>query len=220
MIKNLGLGLVGLFLLLVTVPAYSQCLGGAVTLSIENFTSTATTIEYDVYITNNSTQSNQLRIAAYAGNLLYNTGMLPSGAVRTLTVVDQPAAEIFGGVSATPIAPNHTPATRQLRWTFSPIIANASATTNLPLGVPVKFCRFRFTSSLPWTANFAGNLRFSTAGAGGVSLNTAQLYCNGNAASTTFSIVAANLTVFNRKCTTNAIPIYFECAFMSNCSCS
>jgi hypothetical protein len=73
-------------------------------------------------------------------------------------------------------------------------VSEASAPT-LPTGVDQKFCKFRFTSTLPFTADFNGNLRFSTVSTGGVSLNTCTIYCNGNPASTPISLANSNLTL-------------------------
>ena len=186
-------GFVTLFLLLVSFTSYSQCVGGGVTLSIQNFTQTSTTIEYDIWMTNSGTTT--LKLSAYAGNILYNANMLPAGATGTLTVVDHPSQTTYPGIALTTINPAHVAATRQLRWTFSPLITPAAAAPELPGGVSQKFCRFRFTSTLPWTASFAGNLRFSTVSTGGVSLNTVNAYCNTNVAVTSFTLANSNLTL-------------------------
>jgi len=193
-IKSLAVGLVGLFLVLLSAPAYSQaCPGNGITLTIRNVVQTnASTIEYEIWM--NKTSENPTKMTAYAGNVLYNAGMLPSGATGTLTVVEHPSQTTFPGVAATTLAPSHVPATRQLRWTFLPLVAKESAPL-LPTGVDQKFCKFRFTSSLPFTADFNANLRFSTVSAGGVSLNTVAVYCNGNQVSTPISLAAGNLTL-------------------------
>jgi hypothetical protein len=163
-----------------------------------------TTLDYEIWI--NKTSSNATKLSAYAGNVLYNANMLPAGATGTLTVVDQPSQTTFPGFAASPIAPAHVPATRQLRWTFSPLVSEASAPT-LPTGVDQKFCKFRFTSTLPFTTDFNGNLRFSTVSTGGISLNTCTIYCNGNPASTPISLANSNLTLSTGN--TQGSPVTF-----------
>ena len=50
-IRSLGVGLVSLFLLLISVSGYSQaCPGNAATISIGKFAQTSNTLEYDVYV--------------------------------------------------------------------------------------------------------------------------------------------------------------------------
>ena len=205
-VKSLAVVLVGLFIVLLSAPTYSQsCTGNGITLTIRNVVQTSTTtLDYEIWI--NKTSSNPTKLSAYAGNVLYNLGMLPAGATGTLTVLDQPSQTTFPGFAASTVTPAHVPPTRQLRWTFSPLYAEAVAPT-LPTNVDQKFCKFRFTSSLPFTAGFNGNLLFSTVSAGGVSLNTCTVYCNGNPVSTPISLAAANLTLSTGN--TQGTPLNF-----------
>jgi hypothetical protein len=205
-VKSLAVVLVGLFIVLLSAPTYSQsCTGNGITLTIRNVVQTSTTtLDYEIWI--NKTSANPTKLSAYAGNVLYNLDMLPAGATGTLTVLDQPSQTTFPGFAASTVTPAHVPSTRQLRWTFSPLVAEASAPT-LPTNVDQKFCKFRFTSSLPFTTGFNGNLRFSTVSAGGISLNTCTVYCNGNPVSTPISIAAANLTLSTGN--TQGTPLNF-----------
>jgi hypothetical protein len=114
--RNLLAGLVGLFLLLLTAPAYSQtCPGNGGTLSIGNFAQTPTTIEFDVYIRFSQTVKN--KFAGYGGNIIYNSNMLPAGATGSFTVVDQPNVAQFPGITASTVIASHTVSLRSLRWT-------------------------------------------------------------------------------------------------------
>ncbi len=205
-VKSLAVVLVGLFIVLLSAPTYSQsCTGNGITLTIRNVVQTSTTtLDYEIWI--NKTSSNPTKLSAYAGNVLYNLGMLPAGATGTLTVLDQPSQTTFPGFAASTVTPAHVPTTRQLRWTFSPLYAEAVAPT-LPTNVDQKFCKFRFTSSLPFTAGFNGNLLFSTVSAGGISLNTCTVYCNGNPVSTPITLAAANLTLSTGN--TQGTPLNF-----------
>ena len=197
-IRSLGVGLVSLFLLLISVSGYSQaCPGNSATVSIGNFAQTSNTIEYDVFVTN--TSANPTRFSSYGGNVIYNAGMIPAGATYTVTVVDQPNAEQFPGVSAAPVSTANSAqagaiTARSLRWTFNPAITPAASAPLIAQGVTLKFARFRVTSSLPWTPNFAGSLAFNHVSAGGNPIQVVNVYCNTNVGSTSLTILNGLLT--------------------------
>lgn len=169
-----------------------SCPGNQITLTLANITATVNTIEYDVFLKNTGTS--QLNFAGYGGNVLYDANLLPPGATGTLEVVDQPSPNDFPGIAANTVNPNHTPATRQLRWTFSPLTARTSAPLLVP-NVNYKFARFRFTSSIPWDLSIETSLRFSTISTGGVSLNNLIVYCNQNFGTAVISVAAGNLVL-------------------------
>ena len=58
----------------------------------------------------------------------------------------------------------------------------------------MKFARFRVTSSLPWTPNFAGSLAFNHVSAGGNPIQVVNVYCNTNVGSTSLTILNGLLT--------------------------
>jgi len=192
--RSLLAGLTGLFLLFFTAPAYTQiCTGNGATLSIANFVQSSTTIEFDVNVT--FTTSVQNRFNSYGGNVIYNSGMLPSGATGTFTVVDQPNSAQFPGIAASTLVPGHNLAARSLRWTFNPGISPAASAPVMSQNTVYKFARFRFTSTLPWVQGFTGALTFNTVSAGGNPLNIVNVYCNTNTASTPISLANSNLTL-------------------------
>ncbi|WP_396169939.1 beta strand repeat-containing protein, partial [Flavobacterium sp.] len=204
--KNLKLGLLALLFLLLASKGYSQvCAGNKVTITLQNITNpTTTTLEFDVYIANTGTTT--LRLASLAGGVNYNAGMLPTGATGTLTCIDQPTALNFPNF--TPIASNqavHTLATKQLKWQNTPVSLASGNTVNLT-STPLKFARFRFTSSLPWTANFAGTLTQQYLVQGGYTQMVATVYCNGNSNSTGLSSTTSGTLVSNNA-TNSPYPI-------------
>lgn len=180
-----------ILLLLFTSNGHAQaCVGNQITLTLANITATENTIEYDVFLKNTGTT--QLKFSGYGGNVLYDANLLPPGATGTLEVVDQPSPNDFPGISASTVTPNHTPATRQLRWTFNPLTVRTSAPILVP-NVDYKFARFRFTSSIPWDLDTVSSLVFSTNSTGGVSLNTLIVYCNQNISSTPITLASGTL---------------------------
>lgn len=190
MIKNLRLVLVTVFLLLLSLNGFSQaCTGSQLTLSIQNITNpTPTTLEYDVYIKNTGTTT--VKLSSYGGCVRFPATML-GGGTGTLTVIDQPSAGAFPGLS--PIVPSLNGPTQQARWTNTPPITEPAAVP-MPIGVDMKFARFRITNSIPWAANYPAQLYFSTGGTG-ISLNLPIVYCGGNTTSTVISLANTNLVL-------------------------
>ncbi len=157
MIKKLQVTLSTLFLMMLSFHVYAQpCPGNNVTVSLQNFTQPAANqIEFDVFISN--TGSTTLLLGGMQGAVIYNTGFLPATATGALSAIVQPSATgNFPGFNVT--GPAHTPASRQMRWSNTPVTLNSGNTIELPANTPLRFARFRFTSSLPFTQNFAGVL--------------------------------------------------------------
>ena len=194
-IKNLGLGLAAVFLMLFTVSGYSQaCPGNQLTLSIKNVVQTPTTLEYDIFVMNTSPVSNSKKLAALAGNVRFPAGMITTG---TLTVVTQPSATgNFTGIAN--LAPTLTVATQQARWTNTPPAGEATSVA-LPMNTDLKFARFRITNTgTPWAIDYSSQLFFSTGGTG-ITLNIATTYCNGNPNSTPISLATSTLVLVNAQ---------------------
>ncbi|MFZ4105945.1 hypothetical protein, partial [Flavobacterium sp.] len=189
--KHLKLSLLTFLLLLLTANGYSQpCPGNQVTVSLQNITNpTPTTIEFDVFISN--TGSNSLKLAALQGGVIYNSGFLPAGATGTFTCITQPPASgNFTNFNNLPTV-LHTAASRQLRWTSTPVSLSSGNTVNLPPNTPLKFARFKFESSIAWTTNFAGTLTEQYTIASGYTQMAATVYCNGNPNSAALSSASA-----------------------------
>ena len=123
LVNNLGLALMTAFLMLLSVNVYSQaCTGSQLLLTIQNVTNpTPTTVEYDVFIEN--TGPTTIKLSAFGGNVRYPSGGFAASA--TLTVIDQPSASAFPGVPN--LAPNHTSASQQLRWSNTPPAPEATS---------------------------------------------------------------------------------------------
>ncbi len=193
--KHLKLSLFTFLLLLLTAKGYSQaCAGSNVTITLQNITNpTTTTLEFDVYISN--TGSTALLLAAVQGGVIYNTNMLPAGATGTFTCITQPSSTgNFPNFNPLPTV-LHTVASRQLRWTSTPVTLASGNTVNLPPNTPLKFARFKFESSIPWTANFAATLTEQYTIASGYTQMAATVYCGGNANSTALSSATAGTIV-------------------------
>ena len=204
--KNFKLGFLALFFLLIASKVYSQaCTGNQVTITLQNITNpTTTTLEFDVYVSN--TGSTTLKLAALAGNVIYNNGMLPATATGTFSCIEQPTAGNFPNFNV--ITMNHTPATFQLRWQSTPVSLSSGNTINLPVNTPLKFARFKFTSSIPWTANFPATLTEYNQIGGGFSQIIATVYC-GNPSNATSTGLSASLpgSVVYHNATNSPYPI-------------
>jgi Secretion system C-terminal sorting domain len=195
MIKNLQVALYTLFLMMLSVTGYSQaCPGNNVTVTLQNFTENAahTQLEFDVFVANTGTTT--LQVNALAGAVIHNVGTLPTSAVGTFTNVVQPSATgNFPLLNNT--GPAYTAASRQMRWSNSPA-PNGNGSILAPGAPAVRFARFRFTSSLPFTSNFASTLTPQFAVQSGFTNVVVTAYCEGNPSSTTLgSATAGTLTL-------------------------
>ena len=179
MIRNLKVALFTLFLMMLSIAGYSQpCAGSQATVTLQNIVENSqhTQVEFDVFVSN--TGSTSLLIQALQGAVIHNTGFLPAGATGTFTTVVSPAGT--GNFPNYNIAPTYTAASRQMRWTSTPVNLASGNTIALPPNTPLRWARFRFTSSLPFTQNFAGSLTPQFAVQGGFTNVLVNVYCNGN----------------------------------------
>src|SRR6187551_23921 len=133
MIKNVSLGLMTLFFMMLSVNSYAQpCAGNNVTVTFENFTTpTASSFKFDVRISNTGTTT--LKLAQLGGAIFYNVGMTTAG---TFVKVSDPAANDFPTLNVIATTA-HTVASRQLRWTNNPVSEANSVV--LPAGVTKTF---------------------------------------------------------------------------------
>ena len=162
-----------------SVNGFSQaCTGSQVTVTLENITENTahTQVEFDVFVSNTGTTS--LLIQALQGAVIHNTGFLPIGATGTFTSVITPAQT--GNFPNYTISPAYTSVSRQMRWTSTPVNLASGNTVALPPNTPLRWARFRFTSSLPFTSNFAGSLTPQYNVAMGYTNVLVNVYCDGN----------------------------------------
>lgn len=145
---------------LCSLQSRGQCQNGRVQLAISNVTATATTIDFDVSV--KSTGLSLLLFSAYLGNIIYDNQLLPAGATGSFSVITQPSQTGNFPFLYNLTNVNHLPATRQLTWTQLPTPVGTGSTVFLPPNTELKFARFRFSSSLPWTATNSVSLRFAT----------------------------------------------------------
>jgi hypothetical protein len=187
MIKNLGLGLVTMFLMMLSFTGYSQpCTGSSVGITLGNFSQTPTTVEFDVFLTN-ANLSIPIRLSTASINVLHSASMLPAGATGTVTIAQQPADCDFPGypthLTESPIS--YDPAKRSIR-----ILGNPFASGNQMLtATPKRYCRMRLTSSLPWTeaVNATFNINPSNLTSPIRQASQVTMYCNGNPNSSTIT---------------------------------
>ena len=184
MIKNLGLGLVTIFLMMLSVTGYSQaCTGNMVTVSLQNFSQTANTVEYDVYFKNTGTTSIKLNTASIT--TVHSAGMLPSGATGTVSVVTPPANADFPGYSNTNSSYVTVASTANgIRSTGTTRALDANSIV-LDGTSSKKWIRMRLTSSLPWAANTNATFTIQAANLGALQASLVQVYCSTNTSSTT-----------------------------------
>ena len=190
-IKNLGLGLITVFLMLISFTGYSQsCSGNMVTVSLQNFSQTSNTVEFDIYLANTGTSTLMLSTASI--NVLHNSNMLPAGATGSTSIVQQPSACDFANY------PNGTVQLYSATNKNIRFIGTVNSTPTVALtSVEKKFCRMRFTSTLPWTQSFAGQFTINPINASGNFGSQVQTYCNGNITSSTLqtNTTPASLTL-------------------------
>jgi hypothetical protein len=161
MIKLAGIGLMSLFLTLMSTLGYSQaCPGNQIRMSIQNITSPAPNqIEFDVYLTNTGTTVYKFQSFSPSVNLTPIAAFTAptSTGIACLSIVQQPTACDFPGypnlnapINASWLS-NGT--VRHIRLTQS-TSTNLGSPYILPIGAtPMKFCRIRYTQA----ANFAAN---------------------------------------------------------------
>src|SRR6478672_4983432 len=181
-IKNVGLALAVLFLMLFSVTGYSQaCPGNNVTVTVQNITPSTTapttTLEWEIWVQNTGTTN--LKLSSLAGALIHNFGASTTG---TYTVVTQPSAADFPTFNT--VTATHTSASSQLRFTNAP--ASEANSVTLPIGGPAKkFVRLRFVKTgTPFPANFAATFTFVEYVATGFTAVAPLVYCEGNTTST------------------------------------
>lgn len=196
------IAIAALFFSVVKVQA-QQCVGNKVLIYIDNVTATANALEYDIFVKNIGTTS--LKMAGFGGNVLYGDNFLPTGAIGTLTVVEQPSQTgNFTTLYDIPQA-QHAAAMKQLRWTQTP--TNRANAADLPTNVALKFARFRFESSIDWDINAETDLTFPTSSTGGVSVNVLNVYCEQNTVSTVIALVNNNLVLQSETATTPSVHV-------------
>jgi len=205
MIRNLGV-VYALFLMMVSVTGYSQaCIGNQVTVTMENVQQTANTVEFDVYIKNTGTTT--LLLQGMQGAMIHNVGFIPTGSTTTFTAVTQPVATGNFVVGYNNVGPAYTAASRQFRWSHTPVGVASGLGGVLPSNTPIKFARFRITSSLNFTENFAGTLTFQYNTGGGFTNVIATVLCNGNTAQATNLSVATANTLVTHDATNSPYPL-------------
>jgi hypothetical protein len=180
-----------------------QCVGNKVLIYIDNVTATANALEYDIFVKNIGTTS--LKMAGFGGNVLYGDNFLPTGAIGTLTVVEQPSQTgNFTTLYDIPQA-QHSLAMKQLRWTQTP--TNRANAVDLPSNIALKFARFRFESSMDWDINAETDLTFPTTSTPGISLNVLVVFCEQNTTSTAIAYVNNNLVLQSETATTPSVHV-------------
>jgi hypothetical protein len=189
---NLISGFVLLLSILFTNNLFSQaCAGNQVTVSLQNITTTTTTIEFDVYVKNTGTTT--MILGSVAGAVIYDAGTLPAGATGTFTAVSQPSANI-PFTSHNNVGPLHTVTTRQLRWSNTPYTVANGNTVAIAANQDYKYARLRFTSSLAFTVASTNLTLYNTVTSGYTNVASA-VYCNGNTNPTTLSAAASGTMV-------------------------
>ena len=193
--------------MLFTVTGFSQaCPGNKVTVTLQNITNpTTTTLEFDVYVSN--TGSTSLQLAALPGAVIYNEGLLPTGATGTFTCITQPS-QTGNFPNLNPLSTVlHTVASRQLRWASTPVALTSGNTVALPANTPMKFARFRFTSDFPWAQNFPASLALRNTTGAGYSVVLATVYCNANTSTINLSSSSGTLVCNDANNTPYAIAL-------------
>ncbi|MBK7764068.1 MAG: T9SS type A sorting domain-containing protein [Bacteroidetes bacterium] len=162
------------------------------TLSLENITSTASTIEYDLYIVNDG--STDIKLAGCAFGVNYNN-MILNGAVaseNSYQFIPGTKAQALSGLSAYSVQNTQNDKFSQLRLTMSPALKNNSAT--LAKNVPYKVGRFVFANSTNWASNSNPSFSLNEFNVPGISTSCAIAYVNNSTHYKGFSTALKNLT--------------------------
>jgi hypothetical protein len=191
MIKNLGLGLVTMFLMMLSFTGYSQnCTGSSVGITLSNFSQTSTTVAFDIYLTN-ANPSIPIRLSTASINVLHGANMLPAGATTaTVAVIQQPTDCDFPGY------PTHNVEAydfnkRSIRLIGAP---NASGQVTLT-STPKKYCRMQLTSPVAWTEAVTTSFNINPSNLSNPTRSGSQvtMYCNGNPNSSTITGTSLSL---------------------------
>ncbi len=173
--KNSSERIIFFFCLLLSLgSSYSQkCNGNQVSITIENvITTSATSLEFDVYITN--TGSTALSLAAIQGGIIYDKQLIESDSQTTFSVKTS-AFHQFNGITT-----RLSKATNQLRWIQNPVSLSSGKSVNLPFQKKMKFATFSLSSSLPLKTSLSNKLIPQYHFKAGYTNLLATVYCDTN----------------------------------------
>lgn len=185
--------MLGAFALLgFTMLTYSSNAQEHLTLSLENISSTANTIEYDLYIVNDGTT--EIKLAGCAFGVNFNNMILNGGTTNenSYQFIPGSKAQALGGLSAYSLQNTQNDKVSQLRLTMSPAIKNNSPV--LTKNVPYKVGRFVFTNSTKWANNSNPSFALNEFNVPGISTSCAIAYVNNSPNYKGFSTALKNLT--------------------------
>lgn len=176
---------------LFAVVGFSQ---NHITFTLTNATSTANTLEYDIYIVNDGTTS--LKLAAVSMGINYSESILNGATPGTGAYVYIPDTRdpVFSTIPNYSV--QHTLARHHLRVTTTNSTIDNAVT--LPFNVPIMLGRFRFTNTTSWVANSNPNLAMQLVTAGGYTQMAAVVFANG-ATTTTGLATTGDLPLGNRN---------------------
>jgi len=183
------------FVLFSFASSYSQT---HLTYTLTNFTSTANTLSYDLYITNDGTT--QVKLANLVVGINYNPAIL-NGSTNTVgnntnyTYEAGSRSAAFDNGTVALNAYNNvfhqyalSPAKNHLRFQTS---APASITASVPLtaGVPYKLGHFVFANAggVNWASSSNAGLTFQGTAVGGYANTQASVYVNSDTGTTTYT---------------------------------
>jgi hypothetical protein len=163
-----------------------------VTLSLDNITSTANTVEYDLYIVNDGSTSIKLSACAFGVNFNSNilNGATPSENAYQLIPGSQ--SQALGALSTYSMQKTLTERSAQLRLTMAP-----TQKANCPVlasNVPYRVGRFRFTNTANWAKNSNPSFALNEFNIPGISTSCAVAYIDNAPNYKGFSTALKNLT--------------------------
>jgi hypothetical protein len=188
--RNVGTMLMSIGLGLLSFNGMAQ---EHLTLSLENITTTANTIEYDLFVVNDG--STAIKLTAYAYGVGYNGTILNGGmpSNESFMMIPGTRSQALQGLTPPSIAVVNRDHVNQLRLTTIPVRIHQAAP--LASNVPYKVGRFKFTNNAPWTPNSNPSFSLNEFNVPGISTTLATGYVDGSTSPTGFSTAKKNLTV-------------------------
>ena len=188
--KNMKGAILSMGLGLMSFVGFSQ---EHITVSLENITATANTIEYDMFVINDG--STALKLASCAFGVNYNGVILNGGTLseNSFNVIPGTRSQALSSLTNFFVKNTSRDNVNQLRATTTPVRIAQSAV--LLSNVPYKVGRFKLTNSKPWTANSNPAFSFNEFSVPGISTTCATGYVDASSTPIGFSTAKKNLKV-------------------------
>ena len=163
-----------------------------ITVSVENITHTATTIEYDVYVVNDG--STAIKLSGCAFGLNYNPAIL-NGAVPSQSAHSFAQGTRAKSLSLTEFSLLNTNRDNQNQLRMTTKTVRRAEASDLTANVPFKVGHFKFINTKPWAPNSNPSFALNEFNVPGISTTCATGYVDASTNPIGFSTAKKNLSV-------------------------